>query len=72
MIGTHKEKGTLLYVVISSRYERPSFTEEKIKTLLDMHIISAGAKLANGEIMVALLEKQKQSESTIRVNGEVV
>jgi len=72
VIGTHKEKGTLLYDVILSRYERISFTEEKIKTLLDMHIISAGAKLANGEIVVALLEKQKQSELTIRVNGEVV
>lgn len=72
VIGTHKEKGTLLYDVILSRYERISFTEKKIKTLLDMHIISAGAKLANGEIVVALLEKQKQSELTIRVNGEVV
>lgn len=72
VIGTHKEKGNLMYDVISSRYERTSFTEEKIKTLLDMHIISAGAKLDNGEIVVALLEKQMQSESTIRVNGEVV
>ena len=43
VIGTHKEKGNTMYDVISSRYERTSFTEEKVKTLLDMHIISAGA-----------------------------
>lgn len=45
VIGTHKEKGNTMYDVISSRYERTSFTEEKVKTLLDMHIISAGAKI---------------------------
>ena len=59
VIGTHKEKGALLYDVISSRYERTSFPEEKIKTLLDMHIISAGAKLQDGAIVVAPLEKLK-------------
>lgn len=57
VIGTHKEKGNTMYDVISSRYERTSFTEEKVKTLLDMHIISAGAKLENGAVMVASLEK---------------
>ena len=57
VIGTHKEKGNNMYDVISSRYERTSFTEEKVKTLLDMHIISAGAKLENGAVMVASLEK---------------
>lgn len=29
VIGTHKEKGNTMYDVISSRYERTSFTEEK-------------------------------------------
>ena len=60
VIGTHKEKGNVLYDVVSSRYERAAFTEEKIKTLLDMGIISAGAKLGdNGELIVAPLEKPK-------------
>lgn len=31
VIGTHKEKGNTMYDVISSRYERTSFTEEKVK-----------------------------------------
>lgn len=60
VIGTHKEKGAIMYDVISSRYERTSFTEEKVKTLLDMQIISAGAKMQNGEIVVASMEKPKQ------------
>ena len=65
VIGTHKD-------VISSRYERTSFTEEKVKTLLDMHIISAGAKMQDGKVVVAPLEKQKAPEPTITINGEEV
>lgn len=61
VIGTHKEKGNTTYDVISSRYERTSFTEEKVKTLLDMHIISAGAKMQGDNVIVAPLEKLEQS-----------
>lgn len=62
VIGTHKVKNEIMYDVISSRYERTSFSAEKVKTLLDMKIISAGAKLENGEIVVAPLEKPKTAE----------
>lgn len=58
VIGTHKVKGETMYDVISSRYERASFNAEKVKTLLDMKIISGGCKLENGEILVASMEKQ--------------
>lgn len=61
VIGTHKEKGNTMYDVISSRYERTTFTEEKVKTLLDMHIISAGAKMQGDNVIVAPLEKLEQS-----------
>lgn len=64
VIGTHKEKGNTMYDVISSRYERTSFTEEKVRTLLDMHIISAGAKMQDGKVVVAPLEKPKAPEPT--------
>ncbi|MCM1213926.1 MAG: hypothetical protein NC331_12485 [Lachnospiraceae bacterium] len=60
--GTHKEKGNLVYDVVSSRYERTTFPEEKIKTLLEMGIISAGVKLENGELVAAPLEKPKTRE----------
>lgn len=72
VIGTHKVKNEIMYDVISSRYERTSFNAEKVKTLLEMKIISAGAKLENGEIVVAPLEKPKHPEPTIRINGEEV
>ena len=72
VIGTHKDKGNTMYDVISSRYERTSFTEEKVKTLLDMHIISAGAKMQDGKVVVVPLEKQKAPEPTITINGEEV
>lgn len=53
VIGTHKEKGVTLYDVVSSRYERTSFSEDKVKTLLEMGIISAGVRLAGDKIEVA-------------------
>lgn len=62
VIGTHKVKQETVYDVISSRYERTSFSEEKAKTLLEMGIISGGAKLQNGEIVVASLEREKTAE----------
>lgn len=63
VIGTHKEKDVTMYDVVSSRYERTTFTAEKLKTLLELHIISGGAKLENGEIIVASLEKPKPVEN---------
>lgn len=72
VIGTHKVKQETLYDVISSRYERASFTADKVKTLLEMKIISGGAKLENGEIVVAPLEKPQPEEQKIRINGEEV
>ena len=62
VIGIHKEKDVTMYDVISSRFERTSFTEEKIKTLLEMKVISGGATLQDGKIVVAPLEKPKPVE----------
>lgn len=72
VIGTHKIKQETMYDVISSRYERASFNADKVKTLLEMKIISGGAKLENGEIVVAPLEKPQPEEQKIRINGEEV
>ena len=70
VIGTHKVKQETMYDVVSSRYERASFNAEKVKTLLEMKIISGGAKLENGEIIIASLEKTKSEGQKIRINGE--
>ena len=62
VIGTHKENDKVMYDVVSSRYERTSFTAEKLKTLLEMKVVTGGARLENGEIVVAPLEKPKPVE----------
>lgn len=61
--GTHKEKGTQLYDVISSRYERTSFSEERIKALYEMGIISGGLKIERNTLKVAPLEKKSTTEN---------
>lgn len=61
--GTHKEKGTQLYDVISSRYERTSFSEERIKALYEMGIISGGLKIEGNNLKVAPLEKKSTTET---------
>lgn len=61
--GTHKEKGIQLYDVISSRYERTSFSEERIKALYEMGIISGGLKIEGNNLKVAPLEKQSTTET---------
>ena len=67
VIGTHKVKQETVYDVISSRYERTGFSEEKVKALLEMGIISGGATLQNGEIVVASLEMGKTAERRINL-----
>lgn len=61
--GTHKEKGIQLYDVISSRYERTSFSEERIKALYEMGIISGGLKVEGNTLKVAPLEKKSTTET---------
>ena len=70
VIGTHKENGVTRYDVVSSRFERTSFTEEKVKTLLEMGVISGGAKLQDGKIIVAPLEKVKPLEKEKSAESE--
>ena len=60
VIGTHVEHGEVMYDVISSRFERTSFNGEKLRALLEMNVISGGAKLEHGKIIVAPLEKVKK------------
>ena len=63
VVGTHKEKGNTLYDVISSRYERTSFSEERIKALYEMGIISGGLKIEGNTLKVAPLEKKSTTET---------
>lgn len=46
------------YEVVSSKYERTTFSHEKVKIMLSMGIISAGAKLEDDKIVLPDLEKK--------------
>jgi hypothetical protein len=70
VIGSRKVKQETVYDVVSSRYERTTFTAEKVKTLLEMNIISGGAKLEHGEIVTAALEKEKTKETATPASGK--
>ena len=71
VIGTHVQHGEVMYDVVSSRFERTSFTEEKVKILLNMGVISGGAKLdENGKIVVASLEKVKKPVEEVKALEE--
>jgi hypothetical protein len=59
VIGSRQVKQETVYDVVSSRYERTTFTAEKVKTLLEMNIISGGAKLEHGEIVTASLKTKE-------------
>lgn len=63
VIGVRDNKGNKEYNIISSRYERIWITEEKLKTMYEMGVISAGVKVENGKITVAI--NAKKSEENI-------
>lgn len=60
------------YEVISTKFERTTFSEEKVKIMLSMGIISAGAKLENGKIVLPdlKLKAPKTEEKTSPVKTE--
>lgn len=60
------------YEVISTKYERTTFSEEKVKIMLSMGIISAGAKLEDDKVVLPDLERKtpKTEEKTSPVKTE--
>lgn len=60
------------FEVISTKYERTTFSEEKVKIMLSMGIISAGAKFENGKIVLPdlKLKAPKTEEKTSPVKTE--
>ncbi len=60
VIGTHKVKQGTVYDVISSRYERTSFNEEKVKALLEMRIISGGVPYRMEKLWLLRWRRGKQ------------
>ena len=63
VIGTHKEKGNLVYDVVSSRFERTSFSASKIVMLYDIGIINGGIRVNGDNIEVLPDMKEVTSEA---------
>jgi len=66
IIGEREGDGGKVYDAVSSRYERTVFTEEKAKLLLEMDIISGGAKLENGKVVAAPMEKSRAEAADVK------
>lgn len=54
------------YEVISTKFERATLSEERVKVMLSMGIISAGAKLENDNIVLPILEEAKPVEPAVK------
>lgn len=60
VIGSHSEKGAVVYDCISSRFEQAKLSVEEVKAYIKIGVISSGARLnKDGEIEVARLEYEK-------------
>lgn len=45
------------YEAVSSKFERTALTEEKLKLYMELGLVSAGAKLENGKIVLPVLKE---------------
>ena len=52
VVGSHEENGKRVYDVISSRVERTTFTEEKLKAMYELGFISGGCKVEDDKIIL--------------------
>ena len=52
VVGSHEEDGKRVYDVISSRVERTTFSEEKLKAMYDLGFISGGCKVEDGKVIL--------------------
>lgn len=60
VIGSHEENGKTVYDVISSRVERTTFGEEKLKAMYDLGFISGGCKVENDKIILPNLDTKEE------------
>ncbi len=60
VIGSHEENGKTVYDVISSRVERTTFGEEKLKAMYELGFISGGCKVENDKIILPDLDTKEE------------
>ena len=56
VVGSHEENGKRVYDVISSRVERTTFSEDKLKAMYDLGFISGGCKVEDDKVILPSLE----------------
>ena len=56
VVGSHEENGKRVYDVISSRVERTTFSEEKLKAMYDLGFISGGCKIEDDKVILPSLD----------------
>ena len=55
VIGSHEENGKTVYDVISSRVERTTFSEDKLKAMYELGFISGGCKVEDDKVILPSL-----------------
>lgn len=56
VVGSHEENGKTVYDVISSRVERTTFSEDKLKAMYDLGFISGGCKIEDDKVILPSLD----------------
>lgn len=56
VVGSHEENGKRVYDVISSRVERTTFCEDKLKAMYDLGFISGGCKIEDDKVILPSLD----------------
>ena len=70
VIGSHEENGKRVYDVISSRVERTTFSEEKLKAMYELGFISGGCKIEDDKVILPSLETKPIVEEPKTVTVE--
>ena len=65
--GSKVENGKQVYNVISSRFERTSFSEEKLKAMLELGVIAGGCKLEGDKIILPEQKTVKTEDKPVKV-----
>ena len=60
VVGSHEENGKHVYDVISSRVERTTFSEEKLKAMYELGFISGGCKVECDKVILPDSEAKEE------------
>ena len=62
VMDKHTENDKTVYDLLSSRFERVTVSEDKLITYLELGLVSAGAKLENGKVLLPDMESKPDQE----------